>query len=326
MTNIINPFWNPYGGSERRALRLYREFRDNEWPARLWAGHWEPVAPALQEEYPIHLIRPKTLSIPFRGTCVFVGMYFGYGRWLWLSRPKRIIVVCNIISQDFLDARIEELKDLGMYARTEFVYASDLVREWAGRPGRVEISPIDLSKFHPPDRTTRSDNAPFTVGRLSRDDPRKHHPDDPSFYRECLEAGMRVRILGGTCLTDQLGPHPNLELLPAGSVEADVFLRSLDCFYYRTDPVWTEPHGRVVTEAMATGLPVVCHRRGGYTELIEDGTSGYLFDTTSQALKIVDALHTDETRRAAVGRAARRESEEWFSTATRNEWLRYYAA
>ena len=47
---------------------------------------------------------------------------------------------------------------------------------------------------------------------------------------------------------------------------------------------------------MACGLPVVCHRHGGYTEWIEHGRSGFLFDTSEEAERILLMLRDDAGR------------------------------
>ena len=63
--------------------------------------------------------------------------------------------------------------------------------------------------------------------------------------------------MGGTVLRRYFPPAvptPGLELLPSGIEDAASFLRTLDAFYYRTSPHWPEAAGRVVAEAMATGL------------------------------------------------------------------------
>jgi glycosyltransferase involved in cell wall biosynthesis len=40
--------------------------------------------------------------------------------------------------------------------------------------------------------------------------------------------------------------------------------------------MWEEPFGLVAAEAQATGTPVVGYRRGGLTEIIVDGVTGFL--------------------------------------------------
>jgi glycosyltransferase involved in cell wall biosynthesis len=75
---------------------------------------------------------------------------------------------------------------------------------------------------------------------------------------------------------------------------------------------------------MACGLAVVCHKRGGYVEWIEDGHNGFLFDTQQEALEIVLALKEDPQLRERVGKEARRTAEELFSEAVRSEIVEFY--
>ena len=121
-----------------------------------------------------------------------------------------------------------------------------------------------------------------------------------------------------------VGNVDGVRLLSAGAEPAEQFLRSLDCFLYRTDPAWTEPWGRVVAEAMSCGLPVVCERRGGYTEFIEDGVDGFLFDTSAEALVILRRLRNDPALRVRVGAAARDRMLSLHSREATAERIAYY--
>ena len=211
----------------------------------------------------------------------------------------------------------------------EIVYASELMKRWAGDyPGFVEPSLIDVDRFVPApskSRPSHSTSTAFTVGRLSRPVSHKHHPEDAALYRRLLEEGCRVRIMGPSpALEAQLGGLESVELLPMGAQEAPLFLQSLDCFFYRTSEKYLEPWGRVVTEAMACGLPVVCHESGGYAEVIEHGRNGFLFESQQEALEILLGLKEDPALRERVGREARRTAEELFSEAVRSEIVEFY--
>jgi glycosyltransferase involved in cell wall biosynthesis len=48
-------------------------------------------------------------------------------------------------------------------------------------------------------------------------------------------------------------------------------------------PALEEPWGLVINEAMASGLPVLCSRTTGASELVEDGVNGFLFDPRDAA-------------------------------------------
>ena len=211
----------------------------------------------------------------------------------------------------------------------EVVYASELMKRSAGNyPGYVEPSLIDIDRFVPaPNKNRPSDltTAAFTVGRLSSDIPYKHHPDDTALYRRLAEEGCRVRIMGPSpALEAELGGIESVTLLPMGAQEAHLFLQELDCFFYRTSKEWLEPWGRIVPEAMACGLAVVCHESGGYAEVIEHGRNGFLFETQQEALQILLALKEDRALRERVGKAARRTAEELFSGARRSEIVEFY--
>ena len=206
------------------------------------------------------------------------------------------------------------------------MYASELTKRSAGNyPGFVQASLIDLERFVPAPSKESSDSAGFTVGRLSRDDPFKHHPEDSALYRMLVDRGCRIRIMGPSPpLEAQLGGIESVDLLPAYAQEAPLFLQGLDCFFYRTSEEFLEPSGRVVTEAMACGLPVVCHNRGGYAEIIEQGTNGFLFETQQEALEILLGLKEERALREKIGEAARRTAEELFSPARRSELVQFY--
>jgi glycosyltransferase involved in cell wall biosynthesis len=63
----------------------------------------------------------------------------------------------------------------------------------------------------------------------------------------------------------------------------------------------------VVTEAMASGMPVVAENRGGPTEQITDGLNGFLVDRDKPdlAASTVCRLYRDGAARERAGKAAR---------------------
>jgi glycosyltransferase involved in cell wall biosynthesis len=53
---------------------------------------------------------------------------------------------------------------------------------------------------------------------------------------------------------------------------------------------WAEPCGMVALEAMACGTPILGSRSGYLVELVEEGRTGFLFDTLDEAVRGVDRL------------------------------------
>lgn len=61
-----------------------------------------------------------------------------------------------------------------------------------------------------------------------------------------------------------------------GHTDATAFFRRIDALVVPS--VWHEPCPLVIFEAFGNGVPVIASRRGGNTELVEDGRTGYLFE------------------------------------------------
>ena len=89
---------------------------------------------------------------------------------------------------------------------------------------------------------------------------------------------------------------------------------------------WFETFGRVVFEAMACGLPVVAHRRAGYSHFLRDREDVLLFDTDEEAFTLVMRLKTDASFTARIARNARRRVEEMFSSSYLDVMTRYFVA
>jgi glycosyltransferase involved in cell wall biosynthesis len=321
--HLINPLQS-YTGAPLRTLQLFDELKKHR-EVFLWSERKVPTE--IAEEYPVKCIDPWQFEFPEAGTLVVVSPQ-SLGPWIYYTSPRRIILVhnsSNITPRKFRQ-RLWKLSNKGR-RKVEVVYASELTKRWVGNyPGLVEPSLIDIGRFVPAtSKPSDSASAGFTVGRLSSELPHKHHPDDPALYRRLVDHSCRVRIMGASpSLKAQLGGSESVTLLPPFAQEAHLFLQGLDCFFYRTSEEYLEAWGRVVTEAMACGLPVVCHNRGGYAEIIDHGRNGFLVDTQREALDIILRLKKDHTLRESIGKAARRTTEELFSPAARSEIIEFY--
>jgi len=295
--HLVNPLWDPSGGGDWRTIETWRML-GRHVDTQLWSEY--SPAPAFAH-YPVRALRPWRLCFPRDGTLVFVGTYFRVGHWTRWGSYERVVIIYNTDQPGRLAKNVERLELAGH--RVEVVYTSRALRKRHRGRGRVLESPIDVDRFRPRSPVDRPH--PFTVGRMSRDIRSKHHEDDPRLWRALAATGCLVRLMGATCLAGDLGAVENIELLPAGAEDPAAFLRSLDCFVYRTSARWFEAYGRVVMEAMATGLPVDAGERGGYVDRLREGVNARLFACTAEAIVQVLSLRSNADAAARLGAAAR---------------------
>jgi glycosyltransferase involved in cell wall biosynthesis len=68
--------------------------------------------------------------------------------------------------------------------------------------------------------------------------------------------------------------QPNVQFL--GRVDAADFLKTVDLLVVPS--LWHDPLPRVIFEAYACGVPVICSDRGGSKEIVAEGVSGFVFN------------------------------------------------
>lgn len=303
--HLMGRFDDPYTGAERDLLDA-RKLLAGRRPVRLWSD----VPPhRFHAEQGVQGIKLFAHQFPRDGVLLVAGVHVTLGGWLKYTHFDRVVLFYNLASHERLFAMLQALRDMTRCV-PEVVFVSRALQLAVGLHGRVVNSLIDLEPYlmrsqagsaeRPPQVSPR----PFTVGRVSRDVPGKHHAADPSLYRMLAANGIRVRIMGGTCLSNELRGVEGVELLPAGAESVTDFYRSLDVFFYRTGTM-VEAYGRVVLEAMASGLPVVASRMGGYAEAIRPGVSGFLIHSQEEAYDALMHLMKQPLLACQMGVSAR---------------------
>jgi glycosyltransferase involved in cell wall biosynthesis len=72
------------------------------------------------------------------------------------------------------------------------------------------------------------------------------------------------------------------------------FLRNARALLFPID--WPEPFGLVMIEAMACGTPVVAFRGGSVVEVIENGITGFVVDSTDEAVCAIENINMIDRR------------------------------
>lgn len=304
--HIIAPFMLANAG-DGHAIDLYLQYNKTH-RVTLWSQH--PAHATLKVQYPIQEIKPYSRQSPHSGTLIICGTRTEIGHWYDHAHFDKIILYHNLLSPAILYKALHRLT-IGGTRAVEVVYPSELAKKVAGLAGEVIHQIPSTERFKPIVKTSYQQTDVFTVGRINTDVLAKHHYSDPKVYRALAELGMLVRVFGGTCLAPWLNQaqyqHANISLLPVPpqSELANTY-SELDCFYYRTLGTVKESYGLAVIEAMLSGLPVVCHRSGGYAEMIQHGVNGFLFDTANEAIHIIRSLKNNANLRQEIGTCARK--------------------
>ena len=99
------------------------------------------------------------------------------------------------------------------------------------------------------------------------------------------------------------------ELYPKGIIEWKGFVKTSNlqkelgtCRALINTPKWNEAYGNVIVEALACGVPVVVYKRGGPSEIIKHGETGYLAipddkDSLLKYLKIINKIERKNCRK-----------------------------
>jgi len=124
------------------------------------------------------------------------------------------------------------------------------------------------------------------------------------------KTGVVLKVMGamqdeaywqGICQT-----YPSAPIAYLGFLSTDELQQQLrECRALLMTPRWVEAFGNVAIEALACGVPVISYRRGGPTEIIQHGKTGFLVEPDS-----IDALVSAIKRIEEIDRAACRAAAE----------------
>jgi len=249
----------------------------------------------------------------------------------WLARQ---MVVCHVRSM----AEVTPMdRLLSRYVHT-FVFISQAVADdqhakgLRERSGRVIYNGIDIGRFATsPDirlaERSRLGFAPhhIVVGVVARLVPWKGQREFlQAFSRAAAVEPQVMAVLVGSAEAAQADYVAELRQLTANLRITDRvrflgyhhdmprLMAALDMLVHV--PQEPEPFGRVVVEAMASGVPVIAGRTGGLPEIIEEGKSGILVHPSDYDTLALAILHlARDPDRAASLRRAGQERAKFFS-------------
>jgi len=141
-------------------------------------------------------------------------------------------------------------------------------------------NPIIIGNGFKLDNYTFQDSVNGPLGWVGRVAPEKGLEDAVYIANEL---GEKLKVWGVT--EDETYASKIEQSFPKGTIEWMGFLSTNElqkelgkCRVLLNTPKWNEAYGNVVVEALACGVPVIAYRRGGPSEIIQHGQTGYLAD------------------------------------------------
>jgi len=163
--------------------------------------------------------------------------------------------------------------------------------------------PIVIGNGFKLDNYTFQDTAKGPLGWVGRVAPEKGLED--AVY-VANELGEKLKVWGVT--EDEIYASKIQKSFPQGTIDWMGFLSTNElqkelgkCRVLLNTPKWNEAYGNVVVEALACGVPVIAYKRGGPSEIIQHGQTGYLADPDDKEnmlsyVEIIEKIKRKECR------------------------------
>jgi len=207
----------------------------------------------------------------------------GFGRLNWLIRFAMPFSIPPLRKADY-----EAAQDVDVFIANS-TEVQKRIEKYYDRPSTVIHPPVDVNRFEP--ARVRGDYY-VAVGR------QVPYKRIDLAVGAATELGIPLRVYGNGPEHDKLvklaGPTVQFftdRFTDASDLEVTKALNSAKGFIFPAE----EDFGIVQVEALAAGAPVIGLRRGGTTDIVEDGVSGVLFrdqnpDAIANAIRYAESL------------------------------------
>ena len=316
--------YHRHGGHSRYVAELAIRFR-KEHEVHVFANHWEEpdsdgisfhkipawtwkeVTKVLTFILPATLMAPKGFDIIHsQGLCGLrhdiATVHFIQPIWLNELKKRGKITGISYLFWKWLVSPLEKYA-LGPKCSRRLIaiskgMISDLRNEY-GIEGNVDLiyHGVDLDRFNPSYNKIHRDKIRQSWGVTSTDFVALFVGNLQKGASAAIKAlvrvpGARLVLVSGSDnfaekkIALELGVSDRI-IWSAKSREIEKYFAAADCFVF---PTVYEPFGMVISEAMASGLPVITSRTAGAADLIQDGVSGWLMDEPWDVEAISDKL------------------------------------
>jgi glycosyltransferase involved in cell wall biosynthesis len=165
---------------------------------------------------------------------------------------------------------------------------------------------IDLSSYAALKRGVGLHGDRCVIGKLTSNHPTRYPPKLLDILGEVQNQVPEVEfsLIGAADHWKDIKLN-NCKTPATGSMLPQSFYNDFDIFVHKNVDECVDSWGRTVSEAMASGLPVVVENRGGPKEQVDHKVTGYLCDTDEQFIEYLAMLAKDPQLRYDIGMKAR---------------------
>ena len=179
-------------------------------------------------------------------------------------------------------------------------HAGELLIRLPDAKTKVMAPPTDLTNYFENDPNY---SFPLKLIRHNSQGDNKHHPDNNQMIEEILALDSTIQFHFMPSRSDCMD-HPNVFKYKRNEPPVNEFLRNGNCFWYRLPSGYTEGGPKVIMEAMASGLSVICDNHSGPKDRVTKET-GWLCDNWNDHIEAIKEILNKPEILKIKGQAAR---------------------
>jgi len=201
---------------------------------------------------------------------------------------------------------VEWTKGWDKYLFLNSTHEADLIKRMPDITTKALCPPTDLEDYY---AVEPKYDGPLRIIRHSSQRDAKWPEDSNEFIEKILEILPETQFFFMPARSDCID-HPNVHKFKVNEMKIPEFLAQGNVFLYSVPIGYTEGGPRVLAEAMAAGLSVICDNHTGMKDRV-DVETGWRCDTKDQMIEIIKSL--TPTTLEMYGKRARKRALEHFN-------------
>jgi ADP-heptose:LPS heptosyltransferase len=293
-----------FGGSERSTIEIMAMLQEKGYHVQLSPTgdmSWE-----YKKNIPegVQLVDWERIGDPVDVAVLYTSdTIWNYGKPLYTStmphlKAKRKVMVVNFKLGGV--GLVDWTKGWDKYLFLNHQHAGELLIRIPDAKTKVMAPPTDLSVYF---ENGIDYSFPLKLIRHNSQGDAKHHPDNNKMIEEILALDSTIQFHFMPARSDCMD-HPNVFKYPKNKPPVPEFLRNGNCFLYRLPDKYTEGGPKVIMEAMASGLPVICDNHSGPADRVTSDT-GWLCNNWNDYIEAIKEILNDPSIIIKKGKEAR---------------------